>query len=169
MCSRNKTSYRLNLEFIIREYQAEVLIDEDGKKHVDTFPSHITKAIQYGSSVKSLAVYMSQYQLLPYARVQEVFKDQFDLKISQGSLCNFNKEAFDKFEDFESSIIKQLKGKDVLNADETGIKLDRDHCWVHVLCTPTLTFMVPHKRRGKEAMRDMGIIPNYKGVQVHNH
>ncbi len=112
---------------------------------------------------------MSQYQLLPYARVQEIFKDQFDLKISQGSLCNFNKEAFDKFEDFESSIIKQLKTKDVLNADETGVKIDADLAWVHVLCTPTLTFMVPHKKRGKEAMKDMGIIPNYKGVLVHDH
>ena len=81
----------LNLEFIVREYQAEVLIGADGTWFVATFPSHITKAIQYGSSVKSFAVYMSQYQLIPYARVQEVFKDQFDLKISQGSLCNFNR------------------------------------------------------------------------------
>lgn len=159
----------LNLEFIVTEYQAEVLEDNNGKRYVATFPSHITKAIQYGPSVKSLAVYMSQYQLLPYARVQEVFKDQFDSRISQGSLCNFNKEAFDKFEDYEKSIIKQLKNKDVLNTDETGVKVDSELAWVHVLCTPTLTFMVPHKKRGKKAMRDMGIIPNYKGVLVHDH
>ena len=50
----------LNLEFIVREYQAEVLVGDDGSRFVATFPSNITKAIQYGPSVKSFAVYMSQ-------------------------------------------------------------------------------------------------------------
>ncbi|MCK5883747.1 MAG: IS66 family transposase, partial [Bacteriovoracaceae bacterium] len=159
----------LNLEFIVREYQAEVLIGKDGTRYVATFPSHITKAIQYGPSVKSFAVYMSQYQLIPYARVQEVFKDQFDLKISQGSLCNFNREAFEKLKPFELSVIKELKMEKVLNADETGVKIDASLAWVHVLCTPKITYMYPHKKRGKEAMVDMGIIPNYSGVLIHDH
>ncbi|MGK0367185.1 MAG: transposase [Thermoproteota archaeon] len=81
----------LRIELLVREYQAEVLIAADGMRFVALFPEHIKKAIQYWPSVKSFAVYMSQYQLILYARVQEVFKDQYDLKISQGSLCNFNR------------------------------------------------------------------------------
>jgi transposase len=91
---------------------------------------------------------MSQYQLIPYARVQEVFKDQFDLKISQGTLCNFNREAYEKLEDFELNIIQQLEEEEVLNADETGIKIDAALAWAHVLCTPKLTFIYPHEKRG---------------------
>jgi transposase len=159
----------LNLEFIIREYQAEVLISDDGTRFVAEFPEHITKAIQYGPSVKSFAVYMSQYQLIPYARVQEVFIDQFDLKISQGSLCNFNKEAFEKLKDFEESIIKILKDEEVLNVDETGVKIDTKLSWIHVVCTPKLTFLYPHERRGKEAMVEMGVIPSYSGYLIHDH
>lgn len=159
----------LNIEFVVREYQAEVLIGVDGTRFVAPFPEHVTKAIQYGPSVKSFAVYMSQYQLIPYARVQEVFMDQFDLKISQGTLCNFNKEAFEKLEDFESNIIKGLGGEAVLNADETGIKIDADLAWAHVLCTPKLTFIYPHEKRGKDAMSEMGIIPKYKGILIHDH
>jgi transposase len=159
----------LNLEFIIREYQAEVLVGDNGQRFVATFPEHITKAIQYGPSVKSFAVYMSQYQLIPYGRVQEMFKNQFDLKISQGSLCNFNREAFEKLEGFESSLVESLKKKKVLSVDETGIKVDMNLCWVHVLCTPTTTLMYPHVKRGRDAMDDMGIIPKYKGVLVHDH
>ncbi len=159
----------LNLEFIVREYQAEVLVAADGVRFVAKFPEHITKAIQYGPSVKSFAVYMSQYQLIPYARVQEVFKDQFDLKISQGSLCNFNREAFEKLKDFELNIIANLASEKVLNADETGIKIDANLAWVHVLCTPKLTFMYPHEKRGRDAMIEMGIIPEYKGTLIHDH
>jgi transposase len=159
----------LNIEFIVREYQAEVLIGADGMKFVAPFPQHITKAIQYGPSVKSFAVYMSQYQLIPYARVQEVFKDQFDLKISQGSLCHFNREAFEKLEGFEINLIERLRSEKVLNADETGIKIDTELAWAHVLCTPKLTFIYPHVKRGRDAMVEMGIIPEYKGVLVHDH
>jgi transposase len=36
----------LNLEFIVREYQAEVLLGDDGTRFVATFPEHITKAIR---------------------------------------------------------------------------------------------------------------------------
>lgn len=159
----------LNIEFLVREYQAEVLIGSDGIRFVAPFPDHVTKAIQYGPSVKSFAVYMSQYQLIPYARVQEFFRDQFDLKISQGTLCNFNREAFEKLEDFEAELIEKLRDEKVLNADETGIKIDTDLSWAHVLCTPKLTFIYPHEKRGRDAMVKMGIIPEYKGVLVHDH
>jgi transposase len=159
----------LNIEFVVREYQAEVLIGVDGSRFVAPFPDHIKKAIQYGPSVKSFAVYMSQYQLIPYARVQEVFKDQFDLKISQGSLCNFNREAFEKLEDFEADLIKKLQEEKVLNADETGIKINGELAWAHVLCTPKFTFIYPHEKRGRDAMVKMGIIPEYKGILIHDH
>lgn len=159
----------LNLDFVVREYQAEVLVGDDGSRFVATFPANITKAIQYGPSVKSFAVYMSQYQLVPYARVQEVFKDQFNLKISQGSLSNFNREAFEKLEDFENDIINNLSNEDVLNADETGAKIENELAWIHVLATNKLTFYYPHPKRGREAMIEMGVIPDYGGVLVHDH
>jgi transposase len=159
----------LNLEFIVREYQAEVLLGDDGSRYVATFPDHVTKAIQYGPSVKSFAVYMSQYQLIPYARVQEVFKDQFDLQISQGTLANFNREAFEKLGPFEADIIEQLIKQKVLNADETGIKIDELLAWIHVLSTPKLTFYYPHERRGKDAMKEMKVLSDYNGTLVHDH
>jgi transposase len=159
----------INFEFIVREYQAQVLEGDDGSRFVATFPSHISKSIQYGPSVKSFAVYMSQYQLIPYARVQEVFKDKFDLAISQGTLCNFNKEAYENLEFFEADLLEKLKHERVLNADETGIKVNMNLTWIHVLCTPKLTFMYPHEKRGKDAIKEMGIIPKYNGILVHDH
>jgi len=159
----------LNLEFVIREYQAEVLVTDDGERFVAKFPAHIKKSIQYGPSVKSLAVYMSQYQLIPYKRVQEVFEDQFDLKISQGTLCNFNREAFERLESFEVNMVEKLKKEEVLNTDETGIKINGTLAWAHVVCTPTFTLMYPHEKRGKEAINEMNIIPLYKGILIHDH
>jgi len=52
------------------EFRAEVLIDAQGKRYVAPFPEGVTRPVQYGKELKTYAVYMSQYQLLPYDRVQ---------------------------------------------------------------------------------------------------
>jgi transposase len=41
----------------VTEYQAQVLINENGQRFVAPFPEGITKAVQYGKSIKAHAVY----------------------------------------------------------------------------------------------------------------
>src|SRR3954452_20869251 len=41
------------------------------------FPDAVNQPVQYGSNVQQLAVYFTQYQLLPYGRASEIFKDLF--------------------------------------------------------------------------------------------
>ena len=159
----------VNLEFKVREYRAEVLVDSRGNRHVADFPPHIKKAIQYGPTVKSLAVYLSQYQLLPYRRVRETFRDQFGLDISEDSLCNFNKEAYDMLSDFEKKIRDSLGRAKVLHVDETGIKVNGEFKWLHVVGNDRMTLYFPHEKRGKDAMEEMGVIPDYGGVLCHDH
>jgi transposase len=67
---------------VVTEYRAEVLIDQSGNRFTAAFPDAVTKAVQYGNGVKAQAVYLSQYQLIPYQRVQEQFQDQFQLPLS---------------------------------------------------------------------------------------
>lgn len=159
----------IELNCIVREYRAEVLVDKNGTRYVATFPSEISKAVQYGSSVKALAVYLSQYQLLPYNRIQEMFESHFGLSISQGSLHNFNKEAYDRLEFFEAEAMETLRKAEVLNADETGIQIGEKNHWLHVLCTPKTTYFFAHEKRGKEAMDEMGVLRDFSGVLVHDH
>lgn len=156
------------MELCVTEYRAEVVEDSDGNQYVATFPEGVTKAVQYGPSVRALSTYMSQYQLIPYNRVQEVFADQFGLEISQGSIANFNKEAYEKLAGFEEKLRQNLGSARVLNADETGIKIGDKIHWLHVLCTPKSTLFFPHDKRGKEAIADLGILDGFKGVLCHD-
>ena len=157
------------LDFVVTEYQAEVLVDKDGNRFVADFPVHISKAVQYGSTVKALSAYLSQYQLLPYNRVQEMFENCFNLKISQGTIYNFNKEAYERLEPFEEEVKQTLKSADVVNADETGIQIGDKNHWMHVLCTPKTTYFFPHEKRGQEAMKEMSILSGFSGVLCHDH
>jgi transposase len=54
------------------------------------FPEHMTQAVQYGPKAKGLATYYSQNQLIPYQRVQDIFRDVHSLALSEGTLVNIN-------------------------------------------------------------------------------
>ncbi|MDR0574860.1 MAG: IS66 family transposase zinc-finger binding domain-containing protein, partial [Tannerella sp.] len=57
-----------------------------GPANRGTYPDHIKGPVQYGTSVKSLASYLSVYQFLPYRRLCQFFSDLHSLPLSEGSV-----------------------------------------------------------------------------------
>lgn len=154
----------------VTEYQAEILIDKvTGKRYVAPFPEDVSKAVQYGKQLKAHAVYMSQYQLIPYNRVQEFFADQMGIPISEGSIYNFNMEAYQKLSTFEAITKKNLMEAPLLHVDETGINIDGAGHWLHCATNASWTHFFAHKKRGNEATHSDGILPMFQGVLCHDH
>ena len=94
----------------VTEYRAEILQDKAGNQFVAEFPVGVSRPVQYGSSVKAQAVYMSQQQLVPYDRIRDYFSDQCGIPISAGTVFNFNKEAYVLLGAFEAIVRRQLIG-----------------------------------------------------------
>ena len=153
----------------VREYRAEILEDDKGKRYVASFPAGVKKAIQYGSGVKAASVYLSQYQLIPLQRVQEQFNDQMGLPIGKGSIGNFNQEVYERLERFESWAKEALLASPLNHADETGINIGGKRRWLHTLCNEQITLYHADEQRGKDAMDRMGVLPDYKGRLCHDH
>ena len=107
--------FDIDISRIVIEYRAQVVVNESGQRFVAPFPDHVTKAVQYGAGVKAHAVYLSQYQLIPYQRVQEYFQDQLNLPISAGSIYNFNQQAFALLEEFEQKLVDHLVAAPLLH------------------------------------------------------
>lgn len=151
------------------EYQAQILVDEQGKRFIAPFPAGVNKAVQYGNTLKAHAVYMSQYQLLPYQRIQDYFDEQLHIPLSQGSLFNFNKEAFTRLADFSAIAKDKLAGAQRVHADETGINIEGKRHWLHCASNDGWTDFFAHEKRGCKAMDDRGILPRFTGVLCHDH
>jgi len=161
--------FDIDISRMVTEYQAQVLEDARGKRYVASFPEGVSKAVQYGTGIKAHSVYMSQFQLLPYNRIQEYFADQLGIPISEGTIFNFNKEAYRLLEDVESRVKDELAGARLSHADETGINIDSKGHWLHGLSNTRWTLYYPHKKRGTDAMNDIGVLPRFTGVLCHDH
>ncbi|MCP4670711.1 MAG: IS66 family transposase [Desulfobacula sp.] len=154
---------------IITEYQAQILEGSNGKRYTANFPFYVTRPIQYGPKTKASSVYMSQFQLIPYNRIEDYFAEQMSLSLSVGSVFNFNKEAYEALNCFEEIAKKELINSSQINVDETGININGKRIWLHTACNNKWTHFCPHKKRGSEAMEEIGILPKFKGVLCHDH
>jgi len=161
--------FDIDISRVVTEYQAEILENEKGERFVATFPAGVTKAAQYGPGLKTHSVYMSQFQLIPYNRIQDYFSDQLNIPVSEGSIFNFNKEAFGLLADFENRVKNELAISNLAHADETGINIGGDRKWLHSFSNPHWTYFYPHQKRGKDAMDEIGILPLFNGTLCHDH
>ena len=159
----------IDISRVVTEYQAQILEDANGKRYTAPFPEGLNRPVQYGINVKAHSVYMSQYQLIPYNRVEETFKDQAGIPISCGSIYNFNEEAYKKLEAFEAILIKKLIQSYFCHADETGININGDRLWLHCISNSWWTYYLPHEKRGFDAMVTMGVLPYFQGILCHDH
>ncbi len=161
--------FDIDISRVVTEYRVQILKDDKGTRFVAPFPKGVTKAVQYGTGLKAHSVYMSQFQLVPYNRVQDYFSDQLHIPVSEGSIFNFNKEAFRFLDNFENRVKNELATSDLAHADETGINIGGKRHWLHCVSNDCWTLYYPHKKRGTDAMNDMGILSRFKGTLCHDH
>lgn len=132
------------------------------------FPEGVDQSAQYGARIKSLMLYLGQYQLLPYNRISEFFTDVYSHEVSEGTIINVEKKCYGKLEKVEETICDQLKKEAVLNFDESGLQVDKQLKWLHSVSTEKLTLYFAQDKRGRVAIDDIGILPLYDGVAVHD-
>jgi transposase len=153
----------------VTEHRAESKIcPRCGSLNKATFPEKVQHPIQYGSDLKAAAVYFSQYQLVPFERLSEIFEDLYGHHLSQGSLVNINRECYHILEPAEESIKQELIACPVVCFDETGMRIEGNREWCHTASTKSLTLYAANCSRGSKANEDMGILPVYKGTAMHD-
>lgn len=153
----------------VTEYRSEILEDVKGNRFVAEFPAGVTQPAQYGSGVKAHAVYMSQFQLLPYERIRDYFSEQMNFPLSAGTLFNFNQSAYELLEPFEAMAKQKLTEAILAHADETGINVEGKRKWLHCFSNERWTLLFPHEKRGVDAMESFGILPHFNGTLCHDH
>ena len=153
----------------VTEHQAEVKSCPCGYVNRAAFPPEAAAPVQYGPRVKSVAVYLGEYQLLPFDRLTEIMRDLFACeRFSEGTLANFKTDCSRRLAPVEAAIRDLATAAPVAGFDETGMRATGSLYWLHTVSTQLLTWYYAHPRRGRVAMDAAGILPEYRGRAVHD-
>jgi transposase len=154
----------IEFKIIVTEHQAETGVCKCGQKHTASFPDEAKAPVQYGAGIRSMVNYFSSYQLMPFDRTEEMFRDLFQVSLCEGTIFNTNSCTYEKLKFFERDLKKALINSDINHADETPIKIGKSQSYLHVFSNEFFTLLKPHASRGLKAVDAIGVIPKFKGV-----
>ena len=139
-----------------------------GAETAGAFPLGVTQPVQYGDRLKAVGVYLHDYQLLPYARTQELLEDLFGAAPSEGTLQAAEATCSAGLTSTDTAIRDAVQQAAVGHFDETSVRVQAQREWLHVASTATLTYYGVHPKRGTGALDALGILPAFTGTAVHD-
>jgi transposase len=133
-----------------------------------TFPADLCGPVQYGPGIRAYVLNLLVAQMLSLKRVQQSIQTLIGRLLSEATLLNYVMQLHRALADWEQAAIEQLLCQSALHVDETSLRVDRNNHWIHVYSAGDITLKVLHRKRGKEAIEAIGIIPRYKGTAIHD-
>jgi len=153
---------------VVTEHRVETKRCSCGVVTAAAFPLEALGPTCYGPGVRALLTYLVVAQHLPIERASEVFKECCGITVSTGFAASLIGEAGANLDAFVAATREALRQSPILHLDETGARVAGRLGWVHSASTSSLTSYLFHRRRGRVAMDEFGVLPGYRGVAVHD-
>src|SRR6184192_544160 len=119
-CQRRQVVELPEIKAKVIEYQAlEVCCPNCLHVTRGTFPDEVRASVQFGPTVKGIALYLLYGQFLPYARTADLLTDLCGCPLSPGTLQTFVTEAAERLIETEELIKQALREAEVQGDDET--------------------------------------------------
>ena len=133
------------------------------------FPVGVTEPVQYGSRINAQAVYLNQNHHIPLERTQEILEDLYGHSPSEATIIAAGRETEKQVSGVNAAVKAYLVTTDApVHCDETGLRAAGKLHWAHVASTEQVTFLEVHPNRGRQALDEIGILPQRKGRVVHD-
>lgn len=154
-------------------YEAEIKVcPHCGERNQAPWPAELvmeTGSAIYGPELRSFCAYLTQGQLLPYARTGELIEDLTGHKISTGTLTNWIEKASEMLVETDARIADGLAADlRSVHFDETGVPVEKKGNWLHSASNLKLTHYEIHYERGTAAIEKIGILPRFRGTAIHD-
>ena len=142
------------LKPVIKEIRHYVMICKKCGERVRTAPRRRSNDVVYDASVKSLVVYLSVVQFLPYGRIASFLRDVLGLSPSEGSLVNWVNEAKRNAQPIVDKIKEYILASSVVGFDESGCYCNKRLDWAWIAQTVYYTLLFRANGRGSKVLED---------------
>jgi transposase len=158
------------VEIEVTEHQAETKYCPGCQCQVQaSFPDDVTQSVQYGPRLRAQASYLNTYQLIPIARTCELLGDFYGHSPSWDFVKQANQAVQTRTAPALAEIAQQLLLAKITHCDESGLRVEGQLHWLHSISTQWLTLYNLHRKRGQEAMVEIGILPQLTEWVMHDH
>jgi transposase len=107
-------------------------------------------------------------QMVALNRIQKLVNAIIGEVIAESTLLKFILRLHEALEAWELQAIGHLLAAPAINVDETSLRVDKKNHWIHVYAAGDITLKFLHRKRGKEAIEAINIIPRYMGNIIHD-
>ena len=156
-------------EVVERRVDAEIKECPDCRARTrGRFPDDMPGPLQYGAGLQAFVVNLLVAHMLSLRRAVALVHAISGLRLSEATCLGYVRRLDDALMPWEEAAVAHLLERPALHADETGFRVDGKNHWLHVLTDGSLTLKFLQPKRGREAIDEIGVIPRYAGVLVHD-
>ena len=142
------------LKPVVKEIRHYVMVCKNCGERIRTTPRRRSNDVVYDASVKSLVVYLSVVQFLPYGRIANFLHDVLGLSPSEGSLVNWVNEAKRNAQPIVDKIKEYIMSSNVVGFDESGCYCNKRLDWAWIAQTVYYTLLFRANGRGSKELTD---------------
>jgi transposase len=164
-----RTKIDIVFEKVVEHTDAEIKqCPSCGTTQKGRFPADLHGPLQYGNGLKAFVINLLVSQMVALKRVQGLLQSMIGEVLSEASLLKFVLRLHQALDAWELQAIDQLLSSPSVHVDETSFRVDRKNHWIHVYASGDITLKFLHRKRGKEAIEAINIIPRYGGKIIHD-
>ena len=106
----------------------------------------------FGNSIQTLATYFRYAHAISYNRLSNLFKEIYNLEISEGGLANLFKQVNSRLEPEVEKILTRLRNSRIVCSDETSARVNGKNEWEWVFQNDDVCFHIIRPSRGQKVI-----------------
>ena len=171
-CNISETRYEVDIQVETKVVAHQVLSYacylKNNKTISGSFPQNITSVMQYGDHLESLVIALNTSGMMGINRTHDILSAVFGIPISTGTIFSMVQGCALKLKTTVERIRHTVSGLSSAHFDETGIRSEKKLHWVHSASNHVYTHLSVEEKRGMEGMDASGVLPNFRGVAIHD-
>lgn len=136
-------------------------------------PNDLKENIQYGKTLQSLAVCLTNEIYTPFNKTVKLISGitKNEINMSEGYVVKLQKRASELLDGFIEDLNKYILKQDVYGWDDGVVQIDKKEGILRTYCTDNTALFIGHENKNEEGIDEDGILLNTKSTTIvmHDH
>lgn len=142
-----------------------------GKVFHEDIPNHMKEDIQYGSSLKSVALTLTNVGNVPFNKIRRILNglSMNEINPSEGYLAKLQKVSSKKLSGFIKELEDSIRLSELLQWDDTVIMINKQQSCMRYYGNDDISLFKAHEKKNKEGLDKDDILNKLKSTTVVEH